>query len=41
MWFMSEFLVLKKWFDEIFEVMKYIKVIDNFKVFCKRKGEEL
>ncbi|KAK4658448.1 DNA repair protein rad50 [Podospora pseudocomata] len=41
MWPMSEPSALKKRFDEIFEAMKYTKVIDNLKVLRKRKGEEL
>lgn len=41
LWPMSEPAALKKRFDEIFEAMKYSKVIDNFKVLRKRKGEEL
>lgn len=41
LWPMSEPAALKKRFDEIFEAMKYTKVIDNLKVLRKRKGEEL
>jgi len=41
LWPMSEPGTLKKKFDEIFEAMKYTKVIDNLKVLRKRKGEEL
>ncbi|KAK4204010.1 putative DNA repair protein RAD50 [Triangularia verruculosa] len=41
LWPMSEPSALKKKFDEIFEAMKYTKVIDNLKVLRKRKGEEL
>ncbi|KAK4144774.1 AAA domain-containing protein [Dichotomopilus funicola] len=41
LWPMSEPAALKKRFDEIFEAMKYTKVIDNLKVLRKKKGEEL
>ncbi|KAK4155572.1 DNA repair protein RAD50 [Chaetomidium leptoderma] len=41
LWPMSEPSVLKKRFDEIFEAMKYTKVIDNLKLLRKKKGEEL
>lgn len=41
LWPLSEPAALKKKFDEIFEAMKYTKVIDNLKVLRKRKGEEL
>ncbi|KAM7222177.1 DNA repair protein RAD50 [Rhypophila decipiens] len=41
LWPMSEPAALKKRFDEIFEAMKYTKVIDNLKLLRKRKGEEL
>lgn len=41
LWPMSEPAALKKRFDEIFEAMKYTKVIDNLKSLRKRKGEEL
>lgn len=41
LWPMSEPSALKKRFDEIFEAMKYTKVIDNLKVLRKKKGEEL
>ncbi|KAK3309527.1 uncharacterized protein B0T15DRAFT_515724 [Chaetomium strumarium] len=41
LWPMSEPAALKKRFDEIFEAMKYTKVIENLKVLRKRKGEEL
>ncbi|KAM7207103.1 DNA repair protein RAD50 [Rhypophila sp. PSN 637] len=41
LWPMSEPSALKKRFDEIFEAMKYTKVIDNLKLLRKRKGEEL
>ena len=41
LWPMSEPGALKKRFDEIFEAMKYAKVIDNLKILRKRKGEEL
>ncbi|KAK3938929.1 DNA repair protein RAD50 [Diplogelasinospora grovesii] len=41
LWPMSEPSALKKRFDEIFEALRYTKVIDNLKVLRKRKGEEL
>lgn len=41
LWPMSEPAALKKRFDEIFEAMKYTKVIDNMKVLRKKKGEDL
>ncbi|KAL2155200.1 hypothetical protein VTH82DRAFT_3876 [Thermothelomyces myriococcoides] len=41
LWPMSEPAALKKRFDEIFEAMKYTKVIDNLKVLRRKKGEEL
>ncbi|GAB1310023.1 DNA repair protein rad50 [Madurella fahalii] len=41
LWPMSEPAALKKRFDEIFEAMKYTKVIDHLKVIRKKKGEEL
>ncbi|EAQ93685.1 hypothetical protein CHGG_01920 [Chaetomium globosum CBS 148.51] len=41
LWPMSEPAALKKRFDEIFEAMKYTKVIDNLKILRKKKGEEL
>jgi DNA repair protein RAD50 len=41
LWPMSEPSALKKRFDEIFEAMKYTKVIDNLKSLRKKKGEEL
>ncbi|KAL2260404.1 hypothetical protein VTK26DRAFT_5596 [Humicola hyalothermophila] len=41
LWPMSEPSALKKRFDEIFEAMKYTKVIDNLKILRKKKGEEL
>ena len=41
LWPMSEPAALKKRFDEIFEAMKYTKVIDNLKVLRKNKGVEL
>ncbi|KAK1752542.1 DNA repair protein RAD50 [Echria macrotheca] len=41
LWPMSEPAALKKRFDEIFEAMKYTKVIDNLKTLRKRKTEEL
>lgn len=41
LWPMSEPAALKKRFDEIFEAMKYTKVIDNLKILRKNKGIEL
>jgi DNA repair protein RAD50 len=41
LWPMSEPAALKKRFDEIFEAMKYTKVIDNLKILRKNKGVEL
>lgn len=41
LWPMSEPLALKKRFDEIFEAMKYTKVIDNLKTVRKAQGETL
>ncbi|KAL2136518.1 hypothetical protein VTI74DRAFT_3343 [Chaetomium olivicolor] len=41
LWPMSDPSTLKKRFDEIFEAMKYTKVIDNLKALRKKKGEEL
>ncbi|KAL2018553.1 hypothetical protein VTK56DRAFT_595 [Thermocarpiscus australiensis] len=41
LWPMSDPAALKKRFDEIFEAMKYTKVIENLKVLRKKKGEEL
>ena len=41
LWPMSEPSVLKKKFDEIFEAMKYTKIIDNIKALRKKQNEEL
>ena len=41
LWPMSEPLVLKKKFDEIFEALKYTKAIDNIKQLRKKQNEEL
>ncbi|KAG9235443.1 putative DNA repair protein RAD50 [Amylocarpus encephaloides] len=41
LWPMSEPLVLKKKFDEIFEALKYTKAIDNLKSLRKGRGDEL
>ncbi|KAJ4290748.1 DNA repair protein rad50 [Collariella sp. IMI 366227] len=41
LWPMSDPTSLKKRFDEIFEAMKYTKVIENLKTLRKKKGEEL
>ena len=41
LWPMSEPSVLKKKFDDIFEVLKYTKAIDNIKALRKKQNEEL
>ncbi|KAK3382487.1 hypothetical protein B0T24DRAFT_16125 [Lasiosphaeria ovina] len=41
LWPMSDPTTLKKRFDEIFEALKYTKVIDNLKLLRKKKGEDL
>ncbi|KAK4129661.1 hypothetical protein N657DRAFT_660948 [Parathielavia appendiculata] len=41
LWPMSEPSALKKRFDEIFEAMKFTKVIDNIKSLRKNYGEQL
>lgn len=41
LWPMSQPLVLKKKFDEIFEALKYTKAIDNIKLLRKKQNEDL
>lgn len=41
MWPLSEPAALKKRFDEIFEALKYTKVIENLKVLRKKQVEQL
>ncbi|KAF4504374.1 hypothetical protein G6O67_008531 [Ophiocordyceps sinensis] len=41
LWPLSEPAALKKRFDEIFEALKYTKVIDNLKVLRKKQVEQL
>jgi DNA repair protein RAD50 len=41
LWPMSEPSVLKKRFDEIFEALKYTKVVENIKILRKKQNEDL